>query len=88
MRLIDADAIIKEIKERNPDDVSYEDAWAITCIEHAPTIEPERKKGVWLDDDGEIRTDGYCANCSVCGEWSEYLTAYCGNCGAKMEGSE
>lgn len=42
MRLIDADAIIKEIKERNPDDVSYEDAWAITCIEHAPTIEPQR----------------------------------------------
>ena len=42
MRLIDADAIIKEIKARNPDDVSYEDAWAITCIEHAPTIEPQR----------------------------------------------
>jgi hypothetical protein len=41
MRLIDADAIIKEIKARNPDDVSYEDAWAITCIEHAPTSEPE-----------------------------------------------
>ena len=40
MRLIDADAIIKEIKARNPDDVSYEDAWAITCIEHAPTIKP------------------------------------------------
>ena len=40
MRLIDADALIKEIKARNPDDVSYEDAWAITCIEHAPTIEP------------------------------------------------
>ena len=41
MRLIDADAIIKEIKARNPDDVSYEDAWAITCIEHATTIEPQ-----------------------------------------------
>lgn len=37
-RLVDADATIKEIKARNPDDVSYEDAWAITCIEHAPTI--------------------------------------------------
>lgn len=47
MRLIDADATIKEIKARNPDDVSYEDAWAITCIEHAPTIEPERT-GMWI----------------------------------------
>ena len=37
-RLVDADDTIKEIKARNPDDVSYEDAWAITCIEHAPTI--------------------------------------------------
>lgn len=37
-RLVDADATIKEIKARNPDDVSYEDAWAITCIEHAPSI--------------------------------------------------
>lgn len=37
-RLVDADATIKEIKARNPDDVSYEDAWAITCIEHASTI--------------------------------------------------
>ena len=37
-RLMDADATIKEIKARNPDDVSYEDAWAITCIEHATTI--------------------------------------------------
>ena len=43
MRAIDADATIKEIKARNPDDVSYEDAWAITCIEHAPTIEPEQQ---------------------------------------------
>ena len=37
-RLVDADATIKEIKARNPYDVSYEDAWAITCIEHASTI--------------------------------------------------
>ena len=37
-QLKDADATIKEIKARNPDDVSYEDAWAITCIEHATTI--------------------------------------------------
>ena len=50
MRAIDADATIKEIKARNPDDVSYEDAWAITCIEHAPTIEPDRNEMVVIFD--------------------------------------
>ena len=49
----------------------------------------KRRKGVWFDpDDGKILTDGYCATCSVCGEWSEYLTAYCGNCGADMRGGQ
>ena len=57
MRLIDADAIIKEIKARNPDDVSYEDAWAITCIEHAPTIEPQQTCEYW---DSESK---FCALC-------------------------
>ena len=84
MRLIDADATIKEIKARNPDDVSYEDAWAITCIEHAPTIEPERT-GKWIEYD-----NSHC-ECPFCHEeWSyfdnevEYFN-YCPNCGARME---
>ncbi len=58
-------------------------------IEDAPTIE-ERKTGVWLDDEDDpesVKTDGYCAYCSACKEWSEYLTAYCGSCGADMRGT-
>lgn len=89
MRLIDADATIKEIKARNPDDVSYEDAWAITCIEHAPTIEPERKTGKWIQT-GKVALFGAYVRCSVCGE---SFTAtelakeiYCRHCGAYMGG--
>ena len=98
MRLIDADAIIKKIKERNPDDVSYEDAWAITCIEHAPTIEPQRKTGKWTHGREIAReTIGDCITaifydgwtCSECGclveKEREPLYKYCPNCGTKME---
>lgn len=79
MRLIDADATIKEIKARNPDDVSYEDAWAITCIEHAPTIEPERT-GKWT-----YVTDGYVDyfRCDRCGKPVFADTPYCPNCGER-----
>jgi len=45
----------------------------------------ERKTGRWIDDEGNAATGEYCATCSACGEWSEYLTAYCPNCGARME---
>ena len=92
MRLIDADATIKEIKARNPDDVSYEDAWAITCIEHAPTIEPERT-GKWIY---EPAYDWH--RCGACKKvYSNVLMEhfnecqyqprfnYCPNCGARME---
>lgn len=88
MRLIDADATIKEIKARNPDDVSYEDAWAITCIEHAPTIEPERT-GKWIKE----KSRGQLYQCSACGNYLDFRGVnagrgsanYCPNCGARME---
>ena len=83
MRLIDADATIKEIKARNPDDVSYEDAWAITCIEHAPTIEPERT-GKWIYHP-EWQADGECGyECDQCGKGSDENYNYCPRCGAWM----
>ena len=81
MRLIDADAIIKEIKARNPDDVSYEDAWAITCIEHAPTIKSQ--SGKW------IRNDNGTWSCDQCNSWihdeQHHYARFCLYCGAKME---
>ena len=87
-RLIYADALIAEmhnviLKDGEDRKTFYE------VIERQPTIE-ERKTGVWLDDEDDpesVKTDGYCAYCSACKEWSEYLTAYCGNCGADMRGT-
>ena len=51
-----------------------------------PSAQPERKKGRWLDDQGKEKYDGYCAECSACGGWSEYITDFCPNCGADMRG--
>lgn len=58
-----------------------------------PTIEPERKKGRWVDV-----TDGICVwkVCDQCGEkplWNEWktdrdLSNFCPNCGADMRGEE
>ena len=46
----------------------------------------DRPTGEWVDENGKPATGLYSAYCLNCGEWSEYLTDYCGNCGAKMGG--
>lgn len=51
-------------------------------------IEPERKKGKWLEIDA-----GYCdyhyVKCSQCGETFDWKKNFCPNCGADMrEGEE
>lgn len=40
-RLIDADALRESIITRQTE-MSYEDAWALTCVDNAPTIEPQK----------------------------------------------
>ena len=57
---------------------------AIDLLQHAPTIEPQRKKGKWIEYD-----NSHC-ECPFCHEeWSyfdnevEYFN-YCPNCGADM----
>jgi len=101
MRLIDADALMRTlgITDMDCDKCKWGDdrycyctrgsdfADACLAIEEAPTIE-ERNKGRWLDDHGNEKKDGYGADCSVCGWWSEYLTDFCGSCGADMRGEE
>lgn len=47
----------------------------------------DRPTGEWQDEHGKpMRWTSFAGYCSNCGEWSEYLTDYCGNCGAKMGG--
>ena len=62
---------------------------AIDFLQHAPTIEPQRKRGKWIPQnlnksDGMISTAVYYyPKCSVCGENANY-TNFCPNCGAEM----
>ena len=85
------DNLINELKDAKVNeencteyDIGYNDAinFAISKIYEYLKI------GKWVDDDGQEIKDltGYCATCSACGEWSEYLTDYCPNCGARMVG--
>ena len=39
----------------------------------------------WCDAHGNSTKQLRSVYCSACGQWSEYSTQYCGNCGAKME---
>ena len=77
MRLIDANALKKDLSEFNYD-------MALRIVDTQPTIEAEPvKRGKW-----KINSDGYYPYCSECkGEpGSGKMTDYCPNCGARMDG--
>ena len=75
MRPIDADALLEKVWDADTR-AGYVQVVDWGDIEEAPTIEPERKRGRWID--GE---------CSACGygvePWNN--TPYCPNCGAYNE---
>ena len=50
----------------------------------------DRPQGEWINSQGRPMRlyESYSANCSACGEWSEYLTEYCPHCGARMKGAD
>lgn len=85
-RLIDADELRKEVKQKG---TSSELIWCVAEIDRAPTIEAEPvRRGRWVGKP----IAGYCyVRCSVCcsvfsansGKWS-----YCPNCGHPMDGGE
>lgn len=100
MKLIDADALRARMYHDAFETDSDMQKWDGGCwirykmfenaIEDAPTIEP--KKGKWID----CVTSAHW-KCSECGdrapmywdanrqEYDEWYSAYCPNCGAKME---
>lgn len=89
MRLIDADALKKELytmTEWNGDvhRVIYE-----ISIDDAPTVE-ERPKGEWVAD-GFFYHNGFPFNyyrCTCCNEKFKQRFDYCPSCGADMKGEE
>ena len=76
MRAIDADHLKRWILSRVFRG-QLKVADVIDQIDREDTIEPERKKGEWIDD-----------NCSECGFYVHHgdMRNYCPNCGAKMNG--
>lgn len=92
MRLIDADALTKLLKEcqqldwnHNIAPISWNHAFNnfIYIIDDEPTIEAEpTKRGKWIE---KWFGYGYKIRCSECGYLFSQMTNYCPNCGAKME---
>lgn len=91
MRTIDSDALIKQMiadAEQIEDSVAriFYSA-AISDIEHAPTIEPERKRGKWIWHWDQNDPDtAFEASCSICNKISTMPVGdFCKWCGSKME---
>ena len=92
MRLIDADALAKDIETYNRplcDDYhmkGYVLDQIITDIKNAPTVEAVPVVHGHWQNIGDLRD----AQCSVCGKWLDVLQGsadmnYCPNCGSKMD---
>lgn len=90
MRLIDADALVKELgsKWNVLDDQDFANKAVWRTIEAAPTVDvPDRKVGKWMAE------PNCWYRCSNCGQHYPSIRGYmdynyCPNCGAKMERSE
>lgn len=91
MRLIDADALKKEIAKRTPH-FAHRIAFALCfdAIKNAPTVDAVPvKHGHWIEEDEEI-IEYKCSECGVYqyGNFGEILNGefhFCPNCGAKMD---
>ena len=95
-RLIDADALIEELNNSHFPGAPYVDAGisiAIGKVLDAPTIEPKRKTGRWIEEQRGIKVTQY--KCSECGRIVIDDTTYdvaedypfC-HCGADMRGKQ
>jgi hypothetical protein len=92
-RLIDADAFIRYIDRgrlRSQHELCFSERDVVKMIDKQPTIEAEPvKHGRW--DGRWVKVADLCGidvlKCSVCGKEHPRLpTAYCPDCGAKMDG--
>ena len=86
MRLIDADACESYFYEHLDDSGM---AAAMNAINDMPTIEPQRKKGKWIEHNPHKWGLGIVFECSECGEKIDCESSnFCPNCGAEMEGQD
>lgn len=93
MRCIDADALIEFIENRY--DITWKDDYEggikdacvdiLEEINKMPTIEPQRKKGWWIEHNPHKWGLGIVFECSECGEKIDCEPSnFCPNCGADM----
>lgn len=78
-RLIDADALIADIREHSAS--YFADDFAHEWVDKQPTIEPERKKGKWKIYAISM-LDGEGCKCSECGFEGAPYWDFCPNCGS------
>ena len=86
-RLIDANKFKHKMKleflDRRNKFISMKDLFE--CVDDMETVDAVVVvHGRW-EAEYEYEDFQY-ATCSVCGKRSEYMTKFCGNCGAKMDG--
>ena len=92
MRLINADALIDKYGDWYTEE-GTEEGYIGTIkgiVDSMPTIEPERKKGKWIDNETSY-ADGVrqTCTCSICGQRSvRPLGRFCRWCGADMGGDK
>ena len=97
MRAIDADALEELFREviggiakkpemnGNLEHMVRASAMVIEMIQDAPTIEPQRKKGMWIEHNPHKWGLGIVFECSECGEKIDCEPSnFCPNCGADM----
>jgi len=118
MRLIDADALIEDLKHDvalDQDSLDYEELTdsnreiiqfdkdckqnAIDLLQNAPTIEPQRKTGKWIERNPQNSDKCRLIECDKCGfshivgfnvpyeHWIENRN-FCERCGADMRGND
>lgn len=91
-RLIDADALREQFKDRSLEDFTY--LHFIDAIDNAPTV--ERPKGKWIPNDTLFHHGKTSWRCSVCNDviddvptcMNKPLYKFCPNCGAEMRGGQ
>ena len=70
-------------KDNNIAEIHFRSPIKVMWIDKEVALDIFWEKGKWTDSEGKERIKSkYCGHCSVCGSWSEYLTNFCGNCGA------
>ena len=83
MRLIDADALLLDIRRKAQDGFPANrnlTLFAESCVAHAPTVDTlPVLQGRWR----KLGVDEYV--CTNCWRHSDWHTAWCPHCGAKME---